>query len=359
MFVRNMNRGIWCFVLMVSVIVAVASVSAIPQTINLHGRLTNSTSGDALTETYNINFSIYNAYSTGTALYSKLVSVTPASDGVYDVILDNVDLSFSEQYYLGIKVADDLEMTPRINLTSSPYAYMAQNVSVGGITYDGNVDMGANNLTTTGYGFFGFLGSLTNRITKLWVDEANVTGNVTAGGYFIGDGSLLTGIETDTGWVNDTTSTNTSLNVNIDGILNATGAATVGGRLDVIGRLYTGLRASIGNYYTSTYDLSVQSSTNDSWIEILNNGGIGKGAFFGMQYDNFELWSYQGGDIEFYTNETASTGELRMTIEAAGDVIVAENLEVGETLKTDVINSSSSGNVTITSVGGSVIVKLG
>ena len=42
----------------------------------------------------------------------------------------------------------------RINLTSSPYAFMAQNVSVGGIIFDGNVGIGTTNpgakLHTTG-----------------------------------------------------------------------------------------------------------------------------------------------------------------------------------------------------------------
>lgn len=329
-----MNRGIWFFVLMITVIVAVASVSAIPQTLNIHGRLSNSTTSAALTAAYDMNFSIYDAYEGGTALYVKSLNVDPDGSGVYNVILDDVNLNFSEQYYLGIKVEGDNEMTPRINLTSSPYAYMAQNVSVGGITYDGNVDMGANNLTTTGYGWFGLLGEIGNRITKLWVDEVNATGNIVTSGnvsadYFIGDGSLLTGVASETGWVNDSTSTNTSLNVNI------------------------------GSYYGSDNELSVQSNNANSWLEILNSGGAGKGALLGIFNNVFQLYNWQGGDIEFYTNTSNSTGELRMTIENSGDVIVAESLDVGGTMKTDIINSSSSGNVTITSVGGSVIVKLG
>ncbi|MBS3081735.1 hypothetical protein J4416_02215 [Candidatus Pacearchaeota archaeon] len=54
----------------------------------------------------------------------------------------------------------------------------------------------SGNITTTQTGFFGWLGSLANRITNLFVQDidasgnVNVTGNVTAS-YFIGDGSLL------------------------------------------------------------------------------------------------------------------------------------------------------------------------
>jgi len=294
-----MNRGMWFFALMFVAVLAIASVSAIPQEISVHGRLTDNNSL-AITTAVDINFTIYDAYVGGSALYLKSVNVEPDSNGVYNIILDNVDLDFSQQYYLGVKVGTDDEMEPRINLTSSPYAYRAQNVSSSGIIYDGNVDMGAYNLTTNGNGFFSSLGSLTSIITKLWVSEINATGNIGIGGNL-----------------------------------------------------------TVGNYYTSVYQLSVQSLTDSSWIEILNNGGAGKGSFFGMYGDVFKFYNYQAGPIEFYTNTTNSTGELRMTIENSGDVIVAENLDVGSALKTDIINSSSSGNVTITSVGGSVIVRLG
>ena len=56
---------------------------------------------------------------------------------------------------------------------------------------------------TANYGFFGWLGSLANRITKLWVGEINATGNIqteanVTANYFIGEGSQLTGVNTIT-----------------------------------------------------------------------------------------------------------------------------------------------------------------
>ncbi len=42
-------------------------------------------------------------------------------------------------------------------------------------------------------GFFSWLGSLANRITKLFVIDIDASGNITAD-YFIGNGSQLTGI---------------------------------------------------------------------------------------------------------------------------------------------------------------------
>ncbi|MBU0760253.1 MAG: hypothetical protein KJ858_01015, partial [Nanoarchaeota archaeon] len=65
------------------------------------------------------------------------------------------------------------------------------------------------NITTSQTGFFGWLGSLTSRITKIFVQDIdfngtingsgniNITGNVSAG-YFMGDGSLLTNLPAGT-----------------------------------------------------------------------------------------------------------------------------------------------------------------
>lgn len=62
--------------------------------------------------------------------------------------------------------------------------------------FAGDVNV-SGNVTTTKYGFFGWLGSLASRITKLFVQDIDVSGNVNVSGnvtasYFIGNGSLLT-----------------------------------------------------------------------------------------------------------------------------------------------------------------------
>jgi len=137
-----------------------SDIGAIPQTFNIHGKLSDS-DGVPLSGTHSMNFSIYDVSTGGSAAWSDQLSITTDLDGVYDVILEAIDLNFSKQYFLGISVEGDVEMTPRMNLTSNPYAFMAQNVMIGGVIINDNFD-------ATGY-------------------------NITAD-YFMGDGSLLTNI---------------------------------------------------------------------------------------------------------------------------------------------------------------------
>jgi len=140
---KGMIAGVFVLVFMIGVVSAGSVNYALADN---GGVLTASCStGD----TYGSTSMVNNGVLDGTEFY------VTNSAGVYDVVLKDVDLPFSEQYYLGITVESDAEMVPRINLTSSPYAYMAQNVSAGGIIFDSNVNMSAQNLTTTGTGFFG------------------------------------------------------------------------------------------------------------------------------------------------------------------------------------------------------------
>ena len=103
--------------------------SIVPNTINLQGKLENST-GQVVTGTHNFTFKLYDAATGGSEKWTEdQTDVSVDDDGIYDVILGSVspiNLDFDEQYYLGINVDNDGEMTPRINLTSTPYAQRAK-----------------------------------------------------------------------------------------------------------------------------------------------------------------------------------------------------------------------------------------
>jgi len=103
--------------------------TAIPQKINYQGYLT-SAAGVPVNGTVQMVFSIYNVPSGGTGLWTETQNVT-VTHGVYNVEFGDVtpvNLAFDVQYYLGIKVGTDPEMTPRIPLTSVGYAFRAQTV---------------------------------------------------------------------------------------------------------------------------------------------------------------------------------------------------------------------------------------
>ena len=123
---------------------------------------------------------------------------------------------------------------------------------------------------------------------------------------------------------------------NDDLILTSTSNVTKG---DIIvnNRLVTKSKAVINDQgYTSPYTCSIQKNAEDCWLEILNNGGANKGAFFGVNNNDFELYNWQGGPINFYTHTTASNGLLRMVIQNDGGVQI-KNLGLG------VVKSSAAG----------------
>ena len=113
--------------------------TAIPQKINYQGYLTNAV-GVPVNGTVQMVFSIYNVPSGGTGLWTETQNVT-VTHGVYNVEFGDVtpvNLAFDVQYYLGIKVGTDPEMTPRIPLTSVGYAFRAQTVeTIGSHTHSG------------------------------------------------------------------------------------------------------------------------------------------------------------------------------------------------------------------------------
>lgn len=86
------------------------------------------------------------------------------------------------------------------------------------------------------------------------------------------------------------------------------------------------VRTGLANY-SSFYQLSVQSSGTSSWIEILNGGGVNKGAFFGMagsgaDGDNFDLFNWQGGAIRFHVATVAQAVQSSMILLNTGHLSV-------------------------------------
>jgi hypothetical protein len=123
------RKNVWNLTAIIGILFlfSVLIVAAAPaEKMSVQGRLTDPSTGDALTGTYSINFSLWDSPSSGSLQYSELLSVTPDNNGIYSVVLTPSDESiFVNPLWMGLKVDADAEMTPRINLTTSPYAYQA------------------------------------------------------------------------------------------------------------------------------------------------------------------------------------------------------------------------------------------
>ncbi len=77
---------------------------------------------------YRLTFTLYNAETLGTSQFTETIDSVEITGGIYSVILGAgstpLNASFNVPYWLGIKVGGPsaAEMTPRIRLTSAPYA---------------------------------------------------------------------------------------------------------------------------------------------------------------------------------------------------------------------------------------------
>lgn len=119
-----------------TLLVAAAASSAVPGTLTEQGRLLD-TSGNPSTGSVSITFTIYDAATSGTSLWTETQNVTLDS-GYFSVRLGETTAIPTTVFngatrYLGVKVGTDAEMTPRQTLVSVPYALMANN-AVGDIT---------------------------------------------------------------------------------------------------------------------------------------------------------------------------------------------------------------------------------
>ena len=109
-----------------------------PKTIVYQGRLTDI-SGEPITTAQSVTFSIYSVPTGGLVRWSETLTIQPDAEGLFTVELGTEDTTLhsvfsGDKRYLGLKVGDDDEMTPRQLLTSTPYAISAENIPDGSVT---------------------------------------------------------------------------------------------------------------------------------------------------------------------------------------------------------------------------------
>jgi hypothetical protein len=128
---RAFSRGHLAVVLAVAGLLLLAPwpvQSAMPTAIGYQGSLTDA-SGTPVDATLTMVFSLYDSAAAAAPLWSETQSVT-VTNGVFNVDLGAVTPFpanlFAAPLYLGVKVAEDAEMTPRLPFRAVPYAHAAE-----------------------------------------------------------------------------------------------------------------------------------------------------------------------------------------------------------------------------------------
>ncbi len=131
----------------------------VPQLINYQGMLKSG--GSAVTTPTTVIFAIWTDPTTGDSLWSEQKMITPNADGFFNTMLGSIspipDSAFAgADVYLSIKIESDPEMSPRAQLTSVPFSYVANSADAitdgGGWTDDGAVVRLDNNTDEVGVG---------------------------------------------------------------------------------------------------------------------------------------------------------------------------------------------------------------
>lgn len=127
--------------LLVTVFILFAEITfgQAPKTISYQGVLTDANGTIVQDGNYNLTFNLYDAATGGTVLWTENQSVA-VSKGIFNAILGSINpltLLFDSQYWLGITIANGVELIPRLVFTSSPYSFyssMSKSIINGGVT---------------------------------------------------------------------------------------------------------------------------------------------------------------------------------------------------------------------------------
>ena len=205
----NMKKGaIICLLLLT---INLVSAVAISEDLHLNIQTTDA-SGNIVTGTSEFVFNISTTSDCANVVYSNSTNLTTDTRGVISYYLEDVSLNYSEQYYLCYYRDGVLKDSSKVART--PYTFRARNITLSGVEVDTDLNMTNYNITAT-RGFFSFLGTFVNKITSLFVQDINASGNIDVAGNvtatrFIGDGTYLTGISSGIiSYVNLTTGTYT------------------------------------------------------------------------------------------------------------------------------------------------------
>lgn len=123
--VRMRAASFACAAFLAIALAAPVARAAAPSTLGYQGVLTDPLGNLVPDAGYDLVFTLWDAASAGNALWTETHNAVPVAKGGFSVVLGSITpltLEFDRPMWLGIKVASDPEMTPRVPLTASPYA---------------------------------------------------------------------------------------------------------------------------------------------------------------------------------------------------------------------------------------------
>lgn len=115
--------GIVCF--------SAITYAAIPRVINYQGKFTDK-DDNPLSGNYLVTFRFYDVATGGSSMWEEGHILT-LKKGMFNALLGSIkqlEVDFSKDLWLGIEIASDGEMSPRIKLASSAYAFNAQTIDM-------------------------------------------------------------------------------------------------------------------------------------------------------------------------------------------------------------------------------------
>lgn len=294
-----------CSLITVLMICYQASTAQIPRTLSYQGVLTDSLGNPKPDGTYSLTFRLYDTESGGTALWTEAKSLR-VDRGLFSTLLGDqvafgASMKFDEPYWLGLQVAGQPELTPRIPLSAvgyslnsltadtaayarkSPVPSHVDSARIAGTVKDGAVTSAKIQDGTIQFADLAQNGATNGEVIKwngsAWSAEPDASGSGGGGGWT--DGGTAVGLTTPS----DTVALNTSmrlgkLNINGDIGLNLTSSlyfgssatrisGMIGGDLRLVAEDLTALTTE--NIYFGKYG-------DESWIGFNNSSkhvGIG------------------------------------------------------------------------------------
>jgi len=203
-------RNYWIIsVLLVVFSMSILSAVAIGDQLHLNIQTTNPSTGEIVTGTFNFAFNITTDSACSTVVYSNLTSLTTDSRGIVSYYLENINLDFTEQYYLCYY--RDGVLINNSKIARSPYSFTSKNTTISGLIIDDNLDMGSYNVTASYLG----VGLTTPK------NVLNVQGDVnfTGGNFMVNENVFFVDVSTIRIGIGTSTPQNT---LNVIGDLNVT-----------------------------------------------------------------------------------------------------------------------------------------